>query len=62
MEGGGVPKSDNDGSAVGRADATTPLARIGTPQDVANVALYLASDDSSFVTGDRVICAGGRYM
>jgi 3-oxoacyl-[acyl-carrier protein] reductase len=61
-EGGGVPKSDNDGSAVGRADSTTPLARIGTPQDVANVALYLASDDSSFVTGDRVICAGGRYM
>jgi len=23
---------------------------------------YLASDDSAFVTGDRVICAGGRYM
>ena len=64
-EGGGVPHgksgTESDGSAVG-TDGTTPLGRIGTPQDVANVALYLASDDSSFVTGDRVICAGGRYM
>lgn len=61
-EGGGVPLAENDGSTVGRADSATPLGRKGTPQDVANVALYLASDDSAFVTGDRVICAGGRYM
>ena len=65
-EGGGVPHgktgTEADGSALGTAKGTTPLGRIGTPQDVANVALYLASDESSFVTGDRVICAGGRYM
>ena len=40
----------------------TPLRRPGSPQEVANVALFLASDESSFVTGDRIICAGGRYM
>ncbi|MBI3918377.1 MAG: SDR family oxidoreductase [Betaproteobacteria bacterium] len=40
----------------------TPLRRAGTPQEVANVALLLASDQSSFVTGDRIVCAGGRYM
>ncbi|MCC6535843.1 MAG: SDR family oxidoreductase [Burkholderiales bacterium] len=40
----------------------TPLRRAGSPQEVANVALFLASDESSFVTGDRIICAGGRYM
>jgi 3-oxoacyl-[acyl-carrier protein] reductase len=40
----------------------TPLRRPGTPQEVANVALFLSSDESSFVTGDRIVCAGGRYM
>ena len=41
---------------------TTPLRRPGTPQEVANVALFLASEESSFVTGDRIVCAGGKYM
>jgi 3-oxoacyl-[acyl-carrier protein] reductase len=65
-EGGGVPymgkgNVGTDGSALG-GDGTTPLGRLGSPQDVADVALFLASDESSFVTGDRIICAGGRYM
>ena len=65
-EGGGVPYlgtqgTDDDGSALG-GDGTTPLRRLGSTQDVADVALFLASDESSFVTGDRIICAGGRYM
>ena len=41
---------------------TVALKRAGKPQEVANVAVFLASDRSSFVTGDRVVCAGGRYM
>ena len=40
----------------------SPLGRVGTRQEVANVALFLASDDSSYVTGDRIICAGGKVM
>jgi NAD(P)-dependent dehydrogenase (short-subunit alcohol dehydrogenase family) len=39
-----------------------PLRRIGKPQEVANVAVFLASDQSSYVTGDRILCAGGKYM
>ena len=39
-----------------------PLGRQGKPQEVANVAVFLASDQSSFVTGDRILCMGGRYM
>ena len=51
------------GGARSSADIeSTPLGRTGTPQEVANVALFLASDESSYVTGDRIICAGGRYM
>jgi NAD(P)-dependent dehydrogenase (short-subunit alcohol dehydrogenase family) len=38
------------------------LLRTGKPQEVANVALFLASDQSSYVTGDRIMCNGGKYM
>jgi len=42
--------------------AGIPLKRFGKPQEVANVAVFLASDRSSFVTGDRIVCAGGKYI
>jgi 3-oxoacyl-[acyl-carrier protein] reductase len=42
--------------------AKTPLGRFGKPQEVANAALFLASDESSYVTGDRICCGGGSYM
>ena len=42
--------------------AEIPLRRTGKPQEVANVAVFLASDQSSYVTGDRIMCAGGKYM
>lgn len=37
----------------------TPLGRLGEPEDVARAALYLASDDSSFVTGAVLAVDGG---
>ena len=37
----------------------TPLARLGQPEDVAYGALYLASDESSFVTGAELVIDGG---
>lgn len=36
-----------------------PLGRLGTPQDVANAVLYLASDESAFMTGTEMILDGG---
>ncbi len=40
----------------------TPLKRLGTPDEVANAAVYLASDDSDFVTGELHMVTGGRGM
>jgi 3-oxoacyl-[acyl-carrier protein] reductase len=39
-----------------------PLRRGGTPEDVARVALFLASDLSSYVTGQTIHCCGGMNM
>ena len=38
----------------------TPLRRLGQPEDVAYGVLYLASDESSFVTGSELVIDGGR--
>jgi 3-oxoacyl-[acyl-carrier protein] reductase len=42
--------------------AETPLKRLGTVEDVANAALFLASDMSDFITGELMLVAGGRGM
>lgn len=42
--------------------ADTPLGRIGRPEEVANVALFLASDLASYVTGAVIEVTGGRYL
>ncbi|MFA5200257.1 MAG: 3-oxoacyl-[acyl-carrier-protein] reductase [Candidatus Omnitrophota bacterium] len=39
-----------------------PLAKLGTPQDVANVCLFLASEESSYITGQTITVDGGMVM
>ena len=39
--------------------ARRPLGRIGTPEDIARAALFLAGDASSFVTGTTLVVDGG---
>jgi NAD(P)-dependent dehydrogenase (short-subunit alcohol dehydrogenase family) len=42
--------------------ATTPLGRIETPEDVALVVAFLASEDARFVTGEALSVNGGAFM
>jgi 3-oxoacyl-[acyl-carrier protein] reductase len=42
--------------------ASIPLGRVGQPEDVGKAAVYLASDDSSFVTGKILRVDGGAWM
>ncbi len=40
--------------------ATTPLKRVGQPEDIAKVAVFLASDDAGWITGERIAASGGQ--
>jgi len=39
-----------------------PLQRVGTPEELANTVLFLASDKSSYITGQIINCDGGWFM
>jgi 3-oxoacyl-[acyl-carrier protein] reductase len=45
-----------------RFKASIPLGRLSTPRDIANAALYLASDDAEFITGVALEVDGGRCI
>ena len=44
------------------AIATVPLGRIGTPDDLAKAAVFLASDDSAYITGIELFVDGGAVQ
>ena len=49
-----------EGPARARIMSRTPLQRLGEPDEIAKVALFLASDDASYMTGTTVYPDGGR--
>jgi len=51
---------DMDDQQRAELERIHPLGRIGTPEDVAGVVAFLASDDAAFMTGESVLVDGGR--
>jgi 3-oxoacyl-[acyl-carrier protein] reductase len=51
-----------EGEQADKYKAGIPLGRFGTAEDIANVTLFLASDLSSYVTGQVISVDGGLYM
>jgi len=51
----GIIKSDFETGMV----AQTPLGRVGAPDDIAKVAVFLASEESAWITGERIGVGGG---
>jgi 3-oxoacyl-[acyl-carrier protein] reductase len=58
-----------EGMKAGRSAAfikgmedSIPLGRLGTPEDIANAALFLASDESAYITGTTIVVDGGQTL
>ncbi|UUZ74125.1 SDR family oxidoreductase [Polaromonas sp. P1(28)-8] len=56
----GLAKTGHQEAIVAGLVAQTPLGRLGRPEETAAVALFLASDESSFMTGSEVFVDGGQ--
>ena len=55
--------AENLGAEVQKAMIEeAPLGRLGTPEDIAELTLFLLSERSSFTTGQTVVASGGRVM
>jgi len=58
----GFAQTGLEGSEAGQhMVAGTPLGRLGEPGDIARVALFLASEESAWLTGERITASGGLH-
>jgi 2-keto-3-deoxy-L-fuconate dehydrogenase len=54
-----LAQADDPAAARASLVARQPMGRLGTPEEVAAAALYLACDDGAFITGTGLVIDGG---
>ena len=59
MIGAGLTKEMTD-KVLDSYQVKYPIGRVGNPEDIANAMIYLASDESSFITGANLLVDGGH--
>ena len=57
-----VHQADDSEALQHEYEALSPLKRLGTPREIANCILFLASDEASFVTGTTLVADGGTII
>jgi 3-oxoacyl-[acyl-carrier protein] reductase len=55
-------RAERSPAFIARMEQAVPLGRLGTPEDVAATALFLASDDAAYITGTTIIVDGGQIL
>jgi 3-oxoacyl-[acyl-carrier protein] reductase len=55
-------RAERSPAYIAAMERSVPLGRLGTPRDVANAALFLASDEAAYVTGTTVVVDGGQIL
>lgn len=56
----GLSAAGIEGEIAKTIGATIPLGRLGKPDDIARIAVFLASDQSAWLTGERITASGGQ--
>jgi 3-oxoacyl-[acyl-carrier protein] reductase len=47
---------------IAAMEASVPLRRLGTPEDIANAALFFASEEAAYITGQSIVVDGGQIL
>jgi 3-oxoacyl-[acyl-carrier protein] reductase len=55
-------RTERSPAFVAEMERSVPLGRLGTPEDVANAVLFLASDEAAYITGTTIVVDGGQTL